>query len=208
MALSDLLDDVMPECKGAPRALVLHQLFRSIDAFLNDSRVYRVWLANITVVAGQTEYTLTPPTGFVVAKVTNVKFNTRPILPEADERHAQQDEEDFGTPECFSVSPDGTILALLPNPGIGGTLSVQVALRPEDESSVFPDWIIREYGDDIANGAKGALLTMANVSWSLPQIGVNYTNQFNAAISKARRESVRGKSRAAQRVPLGTFMGR
>lgn len=69
MTYDDLVNDVVPECPGAPYPLVIRAIKEAYRTFCRDSLAYRKKLASADMTYASGVYTITAPTGFQIETV-------------------------------------------------------------------------------------------------------------------------------------------
>ena len=190
---------VAPEVLGCPTVMVRQQIVKAAVELCRSAKVWEGELDDITVVSDTRDYTLVAVIGTTgegeetvnitapISEITEVSLDGAPLtgttLP--DLRYRYEDwRSEIGTPELYlRMSP--TTLSLVPTPTAGGTLGVMVTLRPDLASQTLEDFLVTEYSDILAAGAKYFLMVMLGQKWSNPAMAAYYQEQFYSSIGAA-----------------------
>lgn len=78
-----------------------------------------------------------------------------------------------------------------------GKLRLRMVLKPDAESTLLPDTIIRQYGRELAIGAAGEIMLLPDVEYQNPQLGSALLSRFTSWLDK---EAVKA-SKTQLRVP-------
>ena len=190
MNLSDLLNDVLVDCPGAPEPLIIDALIIALREFCNRTRFWQQSLSPINLVAGQAIYPLNPPTNTEIVSVMQAR--TGHLLVSASTNDLDRDFPGWRDAQArqpvfyFQPSMDSIHVVYKPSENISNGLSVIAALRPARNATTMDDEIYREFGNEIISGAKAHLQLAPNKPWSAPDHAAANALAFSTAINRAR----------------------
>ena len=190
MNLSNLLNDVLVDCPGAPEPLIVNALITALREFCNRTRFWQHELPPINLIAGQAVYPLNPPTDTEIVSVVQAR-SEHLLAPSSVNlldrsfpgwRDAQARQPVF----YFQPSMDSIHVVYKPSENISSGLNVIVALRPSRNATTMDDEIYREFGNEIIAGAKARLQVIPNKPWSSSDYATVNAMIFASAIDRAR----------------------
>lgn len=199
--------DVQPHVAECPIVIMEHELRRAAQAFFEGSRVWKVTLDPVPVVAGQKTVTIAPtdPEQDLV-RIETAWYDGKPLpVYSADEMDASFDEdwqEHTGDPMAVTqMIPGVARLYPVPVSDAATGLKCRVSVRPSDTATGIPDELRVKYKEAIAAGAKARLMLYPNKPWSNVDLGVAMAAAFDAAIGKSNIDAARslGRARIASR---------
>lgn len=96
------------------------------------------------------------------------------------------------------------ITQLTPNsvaivPKAAGRLQVRYALIPSRTAMTMPDFLLEQYGTEIAKGAAGRILVLPNTEYTNPQLGSAYVSEFKALLDSLSIKAAKGQQNAPLR---------
>lgn len=201
-AYTGWLDYVIPDVPGIGNALAEQAIRNAVIDFCRRTRLYRKTLAPISIVGATATYTVTPDANTLVSDFLTVLVNGKPIDPQTEEWLDQQVPNWRTTatgPAKAYISPANNQITIVPTPSesIASGLVVAVAQRPTRAATECPDWLLEDYAEEIAHGAKGRLFAMKRKPWSDPGLAKFHMGEFNAAvgIGGARASQARTRTR-------------
>lgn len=142
------------------------------------------------------------PFGAVVHEIESAQFNGQPLDPKSTlwldtNQNGWRTNALTGTPHYLTqVEPDTIIVV----PKSAGSLHLCMWLKPSQESTEFPDFIVDQYRETIAFGALSRILMIPNQSFTNVQMGAAWGKLFQDKLDGL---SVKG-SIGQQRAPLRT----
>lgn len=187
---NDFFPHVLPDVPGCPKAIARTAIR---DAAIEFCKRTQLWTAesNATgIVVDEPHYTYAPETGAQVAATKAVwvsGLRIDPITKAILDTNYSGWKTTTGTPSRWYGTEPGTIrLYPIPDEAISGGLLVDVALKPSRTATTCPDFLLEDWAEEIAHGAKSKLLTMKGRPWSGDGRG-SYA-QFERAIARAKGE--------------------
>lgn len=200
---SSFYDYLLPDVPGCPFVAMNFALRQSAIMFCIQSLAWRYVHPAIPITVDTDEYLFSPPDDSLVHAVLYAEFedkeidvNTRP-----DDMRIWNWRHSSGTPQYLLGGPRS--LKLVPNPDVSGTLTLTVAVKPDDDSvGIENDDIFTEYKDAIVHGAKGRLMMSPKKPYSDAQLAAFHLHEFAVKTTAA---GVRA-ARAFTRAPLQTTM--
>jgi len=200
MALwSDLYPELLIAAPGAADPLLDRSLARAAQEFYRRTRIWRQWLAPITVLAATRGYTLTLPADTNVVRLEFAKRNDGdfPIL---SQRSIDVDLGSHQWREHGLVSTDRRTITLARDLPAGDVLRIEASLMPDLETATgIADADLDQYGRDIAEGAKAILLSQNRAPWADPAGAAEARNKFDIAIGCKAWDSYRGMTNGVPR---------
>ena len=191
-----------------------------LDAYINrawfdlakQSLCWSEW-QSIALQAGVATYTLSIPAG-EQAKVHAVVFaqqGANVLTPRGIEQQLMYDAaqaERQGTPNGYRLEQNKDFI-LYPIPtadDVSLPLQVLVAFVPAMSASTIPDKFAEKYLESIAAGAKAKLMAMIGQPWSNPQASAYWKSVFDAGVTDATVDRMKGGTQAAITVRPRPFM--
>lgn len=191
MDWSALHPQMLPWVTGAPEPRINQALVKAGREFFRRTRAWREWLAVITTVDGQRQYTLTRPTGTEVVRLEAATLDGRPFAVLS----AQVFEDNLALREGAVhglVSEDRRTVQLVRAVAAGSALQLRASLLPLEGATGLPDAVMAHCGDDVAQGALADLLSQPNAPWRDPLEAKDRRGMFEVAIGCKSVEAYRG----------------
>jgi hypothetical protein len=207
MNLPDLYNEVLMTCPDAPPPLLADAVYRAAWQFCYISRLWRVNLPPLSLVAGQATYDLVGPAGTAALGVTRCRdlISGLPLTPttelELDREHPGWEDNQAASPSMF-FQPRSAILQVVytPSTDVPDALSVRVFVAPDSVAAALPDDLFMEHRDAILAGARGRLQVMPNRPWSnVDQANMNAA-LFEQAAYAARQTALKSGTRGPLRM--------
>ncbi|MBS4017458.1 MAG: hypothetical protein KGZ68_04390 [Dechloromonas sp.] len=196
--LSALYPLVRPWVPGVPDIaldLVGRQVVRD---FSRKTRAVLLTLDPITLTAGTSTVTLTPPSGYEIVSPVSVRYNGRVLTPKAaDALDAATPFEDWrtlapGTPAVFvSDSLEPNVITVYPANGEDAVLSVRAAVAQAGAFTVIPDILMR-WERVLAAGMKAELFRMPDTTYFKPDLLPIEEARYADGWASARFDVLRG----------------
>ena len=206
-AYTGWFDYVIPDIPGITNTLAEQAIRNAVIDFCRRTLLYRKTLAAISIVGGTATYTVTPDANTLVSDFLTVLVNGKPIDPQT-EAWLDQEVLNWRTtatgPAKAYISPANNQITLVPKPSesIASGLVVAVAQRPTRASTECPDWLMEDYAEEIAHGAKARLFAMKRKPWSDPGLSKYHMGEFNAAIGIGAVRASQARTRTRLRTAI------
>jgi hypothetical protein len=199
------LKDVLPWTPGCPEPIAEHAVLRAAQEYLEGTRIWKLWLPDITTEAERTEYDLDLEPASELVRLERATLNGRPIrvrsvdeLPEDWRTYTSGIEDGVHT-------LDGRTMVLLPAQAADMVVKVEASMRPSDSATGVEDFIFNRYCAQIATGAVAALKGHTDKSYSdLAGAGL-WRERFEGHMGISDFQRFRGFSSARPRRPVRTF---
>lgn len=182
----DLYPYMITRLPGCPQQVATQELHMAGRDFCSETEAWVEDLDDITVVAGQTDYTLTPSYDCLIKRVESVVVQPTgysPSIPPAPPID----------PQAYSLVNDSTLrLTLTPATGVSQILQVKLVLIPNLESNEIDELFFDRWGvRGIFPMAMYRLFAMDGQPWANEKKQRQYFLQYKDAIGKARLEKQR-----------------
>ncbi|MDP4546486.1 hypothetical protein [Marinobacter sp. MDS2] len=185
MTQDELIDQVLLDIPGAPRATVRDQLKRMARELCQaaDAWVHRGYV----VVAARSHYPqLIVPEGAEPLRIRSLKAGDRVLRLGADYRQ-----------------PEPGRVEMLRQPD-RDSLTGELACRPTT-TEPLPESLLNDWADPIGNGARWRLLMMPQ-PWKDPALAAHYHTQYRAGVHDAKQAATLGHARGGARVRPRPFI--
>jgi len=198
VSVSGLTAMVTPEVPGCPDFVANQAVIQTAIKFCRMSEYWREELAAIGTTAGQSTYTLSPPSAeSTIEKVLSVRHNGYVLYPTTEE-NLDDKLSGWRLITCTQaegwVSTDRNIVRLVYTPSVTAASAIiaKVVLKPSQTATTIPQFLFDHYADQIASGAKSRLMAMPNVPWSNPALSDYYKQDFRLGHLEAKGVAVDG----------------
>lgn len=190
-AWTDFLVFIEPHCEGVPQPLAVHCLREAAREFCRETHIWTRDDAGNDVQAGEAEYRWAPAGDYVVCGVDLAKLSGSDIWPvseiDLDECMPDWRTAEAENPRWFLRPEDGTIrLVPLPTKDHPGGLFVKLALKPSRTAAQCPDFLLEEWGEEIAAGARQRLRLLPGKAWTDPAMAAVDRADFRAGMARAK----------------------
>lgn len=186
---TSLYDQVLPDVPGVPQNVALNAIRNAVIEFCGRTKIWVIDHDPISIVANESTYQFEPPNGAVVSSIVAAWFGGVGIDPTTQ---AELNAEHTGwttltgTPTKYlQENSEEVILFRKPTSALTNGLTMKVALKPKRNSTGVEAWIIEEYQEEIAHGAKARLFSMQKKPWSDAALASYHMGAFDDAIGKA-----------------------
>lgn len=204
--LDDFLPLISPKAPGCPVPAARIAILQAAAAICEKSRL---WKHTETIpVLTLADIDLTPPEGSIVLDYDAVLFNDIPLEAKTTQWMDQcmrgwRRGDISGYPRFYTQTNVGTLrIAPMEN----GLLTICVTLKPDQQmAEQLPDFLFQQYGELLAWGALGRLLTTPDQPFTNEAMGVAYLADFESRLSSLAYKSTTGQQRSRPRVK-STFM--
>lgn len=213
MALyEDFLSRVLIEVPGCSEISALQAVKDTCIEFCEKSLVLIRDHDPVTLKAGEVDYDLEPPTGYLVAKIMKAWLNHTELMPLPPDvvsdaavynREFPEYQDAASTPTRFLQKDERTIsLWPMPDKDYVNGLTMRVALKPTRASTSVEDVVFEDYAETIASGALWRLLGSVGKAYTNAQSAAAHKLLFNQGLNVARQRATRGHVRSNLSVRL------
>lgn len=210
MQITDLVDDVRRDAKGAADFIVIDSLQQSCIEFFHQSGAWRERSDPSPFSIGTFEYDFDIPAGAQLARLENCRLLSTncPLTPCTESEFFALDPTSTGTPTTYAVAESTGTLLFWPTPDDTVTdsyltLAIMTATR---EILQIPDAIGNRWRDGIIAGAIGRLLDTEKRPWTNQELAAKQYQKFWDYVLRAKRESVSGQYVRPTRVQFRNFI--
>ena len=206
------LDEVLPHVPGCTNEIAIQAIKNTVIDFCEKTLILQVDHDPVTVIAGEVDYDLEPPEGYLVTKIIRAWFKNNeltPVGPDDIDKPALYN-RDFAGVDAGRADPnvitqkDERTFSLFPIPLNTDplALTIRVALKPSRSSTEVEDNINEDYAETIAPGALTRLFLSPGKPYSNPQIGVARNQLYQVGVNLARQRATSGFVRSSRQVSL------
>lgn len=179
--ITRMMNNLRIQLPGAVDGAIQLEFFNAVEEFCS---LTNVWLEkiNISVVAGDTTYSITPTNGQIIRLMSIVDQNEVPV--------------------ASTMSLPGEVI-LASEPNVAGTYVAQVAKTVSDVDGnnypVIDDWILDKYNADITDGIIGKMMVQPSKPYTNERMAIYHLRRFANAAAIARSEARHQNLYAGQR---------
>ena len=189
--LSELIPDVMLECPGCIRQLVLRELQKSSRVLFRRSGVWRTNLDPITTVTGITDYELIMPDETNLVHILDGYHNDKEIFQKSQlwlNSHSPHWKTIAGTQIRYFTLKSNEIITVTPIPSELSAISLdlRVSLTNTVDATSINEDMYDDWYEVILAGAKARLMRMADKSWTSPDGAIMYGSLYSKGIVAAK----------------------
>lgn len=196
--IADFIPWVEVSAEGAPRPLVEQAIRRSIDRLLRYSGLWQVQHAAVQLVDAQASYTLTPPTGGLLLRVSALHYRGVPQSPAHAGWGVQYTGGGAATYAYWCPSTTQNTVALAPTPSgtftSDDTITLLGVYTATLTAATFPDFLNTDYQQGVVDGALAMLLAIPGKGWTDPAEAKNRDKAFMAHAGAARVRAATGNT--------------
>jgi hypothetical protein len=212
MPLADfntLAPDIADGLVTCPEPTIVRAVRQALREFCTRTQIWRSALAPLDLFAGIGDYDLDPPYAGEVAQVREVHAGDRALRPtrvDAMQRLNHWRDTESDTLEAYLL-PSPAVIRFYPKPKTdqAGAVVIRAALRPTRAATEGPDWLLDQWGETLAAGARFRLLSMER--WRDAAGAKLALAEFQSGLSDARLQVAHGHSRAPLTVRVPFFAG-
>ena len=208
----DFLSRVLIEVPGCSEISALLAIKDACIEFCEKSLVLTRDHEPITIKAGEVDYDLEPPSGYLVVKVMKAWLENKPIDPLFPDivKDAAVYNRAFSSyqaapsiPQRFLQKDERTVSVWpVPDKDYPSGLTMRVALKPTRASTTVEDVIFEEYAETIASGALSRLLRSPGKAYTSVPNALDRETQFKQGLNVARQRAGHGHTRSNLSVRL------
>lgn len=201
--LDSLLWRVVDEVPAVSELMAMRALSDATREFCSATHAWVADLEPVQTVPGDRFYALAAPVGLRVTAPKDVRLDGRK-LKAVDSPTLRARGTTTGSKPMEYAHRDPSVIELIPAPQQAETMQVAAALTLTlDETAVdLPDWLLGEYGEAIAAGAKMRLVRQKSQPWYDPDAAPAYVVPFYTAISRAKARAMSAMGEADMKVQM------
>ena len=203
---ADIHDLVLPETMGASPDQATYYLRMAAIELCESTMVHSVEFAPIDVVANQATYTPESPVAATELTTVRTAWVNGKQLDFAPMDTIAGWHTDWRTltdpqPRAFTQY-DMASIVLVPKPTVSytGGLVIFAAIRPTILAATIADFLVTDYREVIAKGAKARLFAMTGKPWSNPAEASRLRTEFGSDVGNIRVAVSKSFTRASLRV--------
>ena len=203
-----LLPYVLTETPGVPNPLAISAINRAVRRLCLESSCWFDW-QNVTLVADEADYELSPPSSAVVRNIKSAKLGDTELQPIPENVLSIESPwllSNDGTPTSY-YAVNG-VLHLMPTPtasDAGKQIMVKAAYMPQMDAQEADESLLDRHAETIAAGAKSIILVMQGQAWANPALAAVYLAEFEKGIGRARIEVEQSESMSGLQVKKRRF---
>jgi hypothetical protein len=200
------LPEVMPWVPNCPDLVAKAAVRNALIEFCNQSQWWVLDHAALTVVAGQGNYELDPPTDADIVTLANVRVGGRTLEAKSMDQLDQLFPSDSwrtlsGAPRYFTrIEPAEIQLVPTPDETLAQGLTIEAVMRPARGAEFVSEEFYRRWAEQIGYGARARLHEMSGQPFYDMSAAAVCAARFRAAIGEARVERMTSQTRAEQRL--------
>lgn len=193
--LSVLTDLVRVDIPVAPKVVIQSALIRVLREFCEETRT-STHKSSLYLPAGLNRADIDCPSHYEVVEVTAVTKDGRAI-----ELLSSLPANPSGEPNAAAVSTeDGYALEFDGFPAEKIQFEVCMDCKPKLGATKVDDFLVGQWGEQIAYGAIAYLMLQPGKPWSQPEYGQMFEGKYRDAIAKARVKKNKGMAQSKQTV--------
>lgn len=202
--IETLLPRVLRYAPACPEVLALAHLRDAGKDFCQRTKLWR--LADRFTLPDAGEDILCAPQGSYILEIVAARLdgnNLEPVTASYLDAHQfgwRDDTDTSGARWITQTEPDSIRVV----PAQGGTLKLELILAPTDDADQFPDFMVDQYGREIANGAIGEVLSTPS-DFANPQLGAAFVQRFSADMDRLSVSARKGQQNAPLRTRANFF---
>lgn len=203
--LDDFLPGILPYAPGCASPTAYFGIRQAAIEFCERTRLWR----------SEDSFDVTPencdaimaPYGAVIHEIEHASFNGQPLKPKStqwldDHENGWRLPSYTGNPGYITQLAPGTVMIV---PRGEGTLTLHLWLKPSQDCTELPDFLLDEYREVIAMGALGRILLIPNQSFTNVEMGAAFAGMFAAKLDARSTKGTKGQQRAPIRTKASMF---
>lgn len=193
--------DIAPYIRDIPRVLLQQMIKDVVRDFCKRTTIIRETHADITIVAGTANYTLSPTAGYTVAQIVHAAIGWHALKPKSPEELEQlyggkwRSWTGFAS---FYYQEGHTEIRLAPVPqsATNDALVVRYAITPTRTATEVWDIVYNDWFEAILYGVRARAHDIPNQPFSDETAAKRFQGWYETAIGQAKIEANRGLTRA------------
>lgn len=201
----EFLPEVLPYLPDCPQNVAVNALRNASIEFCDRSGWWLYEHPDVPTTGDEGRYPLDLPDYTQACRVHQAWHDEQPLTPYSEDAIRRLFHYDWrsarGNPGyILSLTSQEVAIVPAPTPTMAGTLKMIVALRPTRDSFDIDETVYQRWVETIATGARARLLNIPNQTFHDPVASMQARTVFNAGVSEAYRERLRGMQRSIARV--------
>ncbi len=196
--LDSITPYVMPEVRGCLESLVEREIAESAIRFCAQTGIWRFNLDPCSILENISNYDIDLPRDTKIVGIKSLTIDSKPILPSTNEILDTQAigwRTRTGAASHYVLEiPNTLILDRIPIKTMRGAMLGTVTLKPDRANPKVPLFVLDDWINEIASGAKSKLMLMPSKKWSNPDLAIHYGKLFDVAVSEAVASGNKGHS--------------
>ncbi|CAB4197163.1 hypothetical protein UFOVP1304_37 [uncultured Caudovirales phage] len=201
----DFLPYVLPDVPGCAEIVAIQHIRNAVIDFCEKTLIVQTDLDPVTLIAGQADYDLEPPTNRLVTKVISLFYQNKLLkptypdeIPSATFYNSSAINADSRSDPVAWMQKDSTTFSVFPIPKTteSGAITIRAAIKPTRSSTTCDDIVFEDYAEAIASSAKARLMLTPNKAYFNPNLVATHNQLFLQGVNVARQRSSRGYTRA------------
>lgn len=188
---SQLHDHVVPALPGADTPIVNYHIRRAVREFLKRTCIWREQVAQFNVTPGVAGYALSSSDPAAeVCEVLSVVLDGKQLGVVSDrDRVAYGVTSDRDFPRGWSrLTPRVVTFSEAPLQAYPCNIEVALTVTQNPAVTQMPDFLVQDYVEAMADGAKASAMLMAGKPWTNPQLGEFHGTRFKLAVNALRAQ--------------------
>lgn len=207
----DFLPYVLPDVPGCAEIVAVQHIRNAVIDFCEKTLIVQVDLDPVTLIAGQADYDLEPPTNRLVTKVISMFYRNRVLSPTSPDEietatfyNASAINADSASDPVKWMQKDATTFSVFPIPKDreNNAITIRAAIKPTRSSTSCEDIVFEDYAEYIASSAKARLMMTPNKAYTNPSLVTTHNQFYLQGVNVARQRASRGYTRANLRVKM------
>lgn len=203
--IEDFLPQINPKAPGVPLPTARQAILQAAMQICERSRL---WKHSVELVVNDLDdIAFTPPEGAVLLDYESILFRATPDGCDIDLEAKTSDWMDRcmrgwrrgsipGYPKYFSQTSIGTLrIAPIEN----GFVTINMTLKPTIDADQLPDFLMQQYGEMVAWGALGRILSTPDQPFTDFAAGAAYLQAFEQKLASLSFKASSGQQRARVR---------
>lgn len=186
---TEWLPDLMPDVRGCPNVVAVHELRRAAQKFMELTRAWTAVLPSVPIASSQDAEAITL-SGADLVRIEEAWYDGRRIEASNATAMAGYCHDDWtlhtGTPAAVvQLTPGVVRLYPIPTDAAATGLKMRAALKPADDAIGLPRDMAVAYRDAIVCGAKYKLMLYPNAPWNNEKMAAVHMGKFQRGIDDA-----------------------
>lgn len=197
--IADILPHIDQYAPGCPAPTAYFGIRQAAIDFCERTRLWRY--EDDFDIPGDESESITTPYGSVLHEIELVQFDDEDLEPQTTDWldkncRGWRANELTGQPSYVVQTEPNTLRVV---PWVAGHINLFLWLKPSQDATELPDFIIDQYRETIAHGALARILMMPGQPFSNPNLAGTFGALFTSKLDTLMRASARGQQRGRTR---------